>query len=205
MTPPARTIAGPVGIDQRLAATMPPTDDNAPNKAETNLYFEILVLTFLAAAAGMMTKEPINNVPATFNPKATVSDIKIKKIKFVLPTDIFKDPARSFDSMLISKLRFINKMVVIIATVDAAVINRSVIPTRDISPNNASKSSGLGVSSKPIAKLKVKNIPTNVSDGNSVFFSRIQIPKVAINKAANAPKNGLKLNNNAKAMPGRAT
>ncbi|OGN22474.1 MAG: hypothetical protein A2918_01790 [Candidatus Yanofskybacteria bacterium RIFCSPLOWO2_01_FULL_42_49] len=205
MIPPARTIEGPGGIGKNPVASMPPIDAKAPNDAAIKTYLEILVLTFLAAAAGIMTREPISRVPATFNPRATTNDIRIIKMRFVLFTEMFIDLAISLESIPIISPRLIREVVMIIVATAMTVINRSDEFTEDTSPNKASSSSGSGVRRSPTAKLRVKNIPTKVSDGNSVFLSNIQTPTVAKNKAVNAPKKGLRFQINAKAIPGRAT
>src|SRR3989344_8687742 len=75
----------------------------------------------------------------------------------------------------------------------------------EMSPNKASRSSGSGVMIKPIAKLKVKNMPTKVSVESLVLFSISQIKIMLANKAAKAPKKGLKLKRIPKAKPGKAT
>ncbi len=74
-----------------------------------------------------------------------------------------------------------------------------------MSPNNASNSSGSGVIKIPRAKLNAKNIPTRVSDDNSVLLSKNHMPTIAKNKAVKAPKNGLISRIIAMAIPGRAT
>ena len=203
--PPVSIIDGPGGRDQRAAMNTPPIDAMAPNKAARSVYLEMLMLIFFAAAAGIMTREPVNIVPATLIPIATIKETIIKKMKFILSTDIFIDFAKSLDSVLIVKPRRMREIIITIAATDSKVIRRSAMVTEDISPNNASSNSWSGTSKIPMAKLRVKNIPTNVSEGSSVFLSSAQTPKIAANNTVNAPKNGLKFHNNAKAMPGKAT
>lgn len=160
---------------------------------------------FLAAAAGIMTKEPISSVPATFNPKATINATRMRNIKFILFIGIFIAWAISFEIIPNIKLSEIRLIINIVKKTRIAEIIRSNIFIAAMSPNNASKSSGSGVNKRPKAKLSVKNIPTNVSCGNSVLFSSSQIPTIAIKRAENAPKNGFIFNSNDIAMPGKAT
>ena len=153
----------------------------------------------------MMTREPIRRVPAIFKPRATTTATKNKNIKLILLIGIFRAWASSFEiipSIRLSEILRITRKIVVTAT---RTITRSSLVIWVISPKRASRSSGSGVNSNPMAKLSVKNIPTRVSEGSSVFFSTSQIPKIAISRVANAPKNGLKLNNRAMAIPGRAT
>ncbi len=203
--PPTRTMAGPAGIDKKSAANIPPIDDNAPNNAAKKIYLEILTLIFLAAAAGIMTSEPISRVPATLSPNATIKDTIIKKRKLILSTGTFIDFAKSLDNVLMIRSRLIVDIIATITATDIMVINKSPTLILDISPKRVSSNSGSGVSNNPVARLKVKKMPTSVSDGSSVFLSSAQIPMVARNSAANAPKKGLKSQISAKAIPGKAT
>ena len=152
-----------------------------------------------------MTSAPVNKVPATFSPNATISDTSIRNIKLILFTDMFIDLARSLDKVLMTRPRLIYEIKKMMPVTEITVINKSTLSTEDISPNSVSSNSGSGVMSKPIAKLNVKNIPTSASDGSSVFLSNAHIPTVAKNSAAKAPKKGLKPQSNAKAIPGKAT
>ena len=111
--------------------------------------------------------------------------------KLIFETLIPIDWASCLETMLKANSRYIRNMVKNTNIIAAMVIRASVGPIFVMSPNNASSSSGSGVIKIPRAKLNAKNIPTNVSDGNSVLLSRNQIPTIAKNKAVKAPKKGL--------------
>ena len=161
--------------------------------------------TFLAAAAGTMTKAPIKNTPVTLSPKATTIATKRRNKRFILETLIPMDWASCLEITLKVNPRYIRNMVKSITAVRAMVIRASAGLILVISPNNASSSSGSGVIKIPRARLNAKNTPTKVSEGSSVFFSRNHMPIIVKNKAAKAPKKGLILKIMAKAIPGRAT
>lgn len=178
---------------------MPP--NNAANLVKPAKPTEI----FFAAAAGTITKAPIRNTPVTLSPKATMTATKKRKRKFILETLTPMDWASCLEITLNVSSRYILNITKNTKTVRARVIKISTYPILAISPNNASSSSGSGVIKMPKAKLKATNIPTNVSDGSSVFLSKNHMPITAKNKAAKAPKNGLTLKIRAIAIPGRAT
>ena len=75
----------------------------------------------------------------------------------------------------------------------------------DIFPNIASSKSCWGIIRTPIARLEVKNIPTKVSIGNRVLYFKNQMPTMAINKKAKAPRKGSKCHMIPSASPGKAT
>ena len=160
---------------------------------------------FFAAAAGTITRAPIKNTPTTLSPKATTKAISKRNRKLDLETLTPIDWASSFEITLSVRPRCILNITRNMITVRTRVIRASKGPIFVISPNSASNSSGWGVIKIPTARLRAKNIPTNVSDGKLVFFSRNHMATTARSKAAKAPRKGLILKMRATAIPGRAT
>jgi len=74
-----------------------------------------------------------------------------------------------------------------------------------MSPKRASRSSGSGMMSIPMARASVNRAPTIVSGDNLVTFSMWDIATADAKRKAKAPKNGLNPNRIPMARPGRAT
>ena len=70
-----RIISGPTANLITPESKIPKTQLKTPNKPDQKIYCRIFELINREAAAGIITKAPINKEPTTFTPRATITEI----------------------------------------------------------------------------------------------------------------------------------